>query len=185
MRIKLALVLLAIFGAPVLAAEPQMDLRFPAGHMLDSRPFAKPVRAAARKTGTKLASKPKAIVRAPVSQAEAVAPSSNLVATARQYLGTNPTGWSKLWCGRFMAMVAPRAARLIGNPNLAINWAKLPGASGRIGDIAVLKRRGGYHVGIVSGFDRSGNPIIISGNHNRRVAEATYPKHRVVAYVTG
>ena len=36
-------------------------------------------------------------------------------------------------------------------------------------------RRGG-HVGVVSGIDASGNPIIISGNHGRRVAEAVYSR---------
>jgi len=44
-------------------------------------------------------------------------------------------------------------------------------------------RHCGGHVGVVSGFDRSGNPIIISGNHGHRVAEAVYPGRRVYAYV--
>jgi hypothetical protein len=54
----------------------------------------------------------------------------------------------------------------------------------RIGAIAVLTRgkRGG-HVGVVSGIDKNGNPIIISGNHNKRVGEAIYPRRRVIAYV--
>jgi uncharacterized protein (TIGR02594 family) len=54
----------------------------------------------------------------------------------------------------------------------------------QVGAIAVLSRgkRGG-HVGVVSGIDSNGNPIIISGNHNRRVAEATYSRSRVYAYV--
>ncbi len=43
-------------------------------------------------------------------------------------------------------------------------------------------KRGG-HVGIVSGIDESGNPIIISGNHGGRVAELTYPRGRVYSYV--
>jgi hypothetical protein len=42
---------------------------------------------------------------------------------------------------------------------------------------------GGGHVGVVSGMDTSGNPIIISGNHNRRVAESIYPRGRIFAYV--
>jgi hypothetical protein len=41
----------------------------------------------------------------------------------------------------------------------------------------------GGHVGVVSGIDASGNPIIISGNHNKRVAEAVYPRSRIYAYV--
>jgi uncharacterized protein (TIGR02594 family) len=108
---------------------------------------------------------------------------SDLVTRARQYMGTNPTGWARVWCGRFMAMIAPDAAARIGNPNLALNWAKLPRTGLQVGAIAVLSRNGGGHVGVVSGVDANGNPIIISGNHNRRVAEAVYPRSRVYAYV--
>ena len=54
----------------------------------------------------------------------------------------------------------------------------------QVGAIAVMSRgkRGG-HVGVVSGIDANGNPIIISGNHGRRVAEAVYPRGRIYAYV--
>jgi hypothetical protein len=45
-----------------------------------------------------------------------------------------------------------------------------------------MSRRGGGHVGVVSGIDANGDPIVISGNHNRKVAEAVYPRHRVYAY---
>jgi uncharacterized protein (TIGR02594 family) len=182
MRLLIAALFL-LFVSPVHAVEPPIEGRFGFGpHWADvQKPKKTPQRVASKKA-PKVAAKPKAAQRPPVSQAEAVQP-SNLVATARQYLGTNPTGWARLWCGRFMAMVAPQAARLIGNANLAVNWAKLPRTSPRVGAIAVLTRRGGGHVGVVSGFDRKGNPIIISGNHNRRVAEAVYPKHRVIAYV--
>jgi len=55
----------------------------------------------------------------------------------------------------------------------------------KIGAIAVMNRgRNGGHVGVVSGFDSHGNPIIISGNHTRRVAEAVYSRSRIYAYVT-
>ena len=54
----------------------------------------------------------------------------------------------------------------------------------QVGAIAVMSRgRRGGHVGVVSGIDASGNPIIISGNHGHRVAEATYPRGRIYAYV--
>ena len=36
---------------------------------------------------------------------------SGLVAQARRYLGTNPTGMSALWCARFMNMVLERTGR--------------------------------------------------------------------------
>lgn len=54
----------------------------------------------------------------------------------------------------------------------------------RIGAIAVMGRgRRGGHVGVVSGFDWRGNPILISGNHDHRVAESVYPRGRIYAYV--
>jgi len=59
----------------------------------------------------------------------------------------------------------------------------------QVGAIAVMGRRGGGHVGVVSGIDARGNPIIISGNtwggHSRRsrVMEAPVARGRVYAYV--
>jgi len=32
------------------------------------------------------------------------------------------------------------------------------------------------HVGVVSAIAPNGNPIVISGNHKRRVAESEYPR---------
>ncbi len=46
-----------------------------------------------------------------------------------------------------------------------------------------MGRRGGGHVGVVSGVDPNGNPIVVSGNHNRTVAELVYPAGRISAYV--
>jgi hypothetical protein len=40
-----------------------------------------------------------------------------------------------------------------------------------------------HHVGVVSGVDANGNPIIVSGNHNRTVGESVYPRSRIAAYV--
>lgn len=122
-------------------------------------------------------------------QTSAAATGNSLVAQARAYLGTNPTGWRSLWCGRFMAMVAPAAAAKVKNPNYAKDWLQLPRTSGRVGDIAVMGRRGGGHVGVVSGFDSKGNPIIVSGNAgrskggSRTVHEGTYSRHRILAFV--
>lgn len=82
-----------------------------------------------------------------------------------------------------MAMVAPGAAAKVRNPALARSWASLPHTSASVGSIAVMARRGGGHVGIVSGFDRAGNPIIVSGNNRGAVREGTYPASRVIAYV--
>jgi len=112
--------------------------------------------------------------------------SSNLVEQARRYIGTNPTGMGALWCARFMNMVLERAGHRGTGSNMASSFAsygrRISGP--QIGAIAVMSRgkRGG-HVGIVSGIDASGNPIIISGNYNRRVAEAKYSRNRIYAYV--
>lgn len=110
----------------------------------------------------------------------------SLVEKAKAYIGTNPTGWGSLWCGRFMGMIAPAAAERVSNPNMARAYLELPATTPQVGAIAVLSRgRKGGHVGVVSGFDDEGNPIIISGNHGRRVGEGVYPKSRVIAYVSG
>lgn len=111
--------------------------------------------------------------------------SYDLVERARAYMGGNPTGQARLWCGRFMAMIAPDAAARIRNPNMARDWAALPHVQARVGAIAVLSRgRRGGHVGVVSGFDAHGNPRIVSGNHGHRVGEGVYPAGRVLAYVS-
>jgi uncharacterized protein (TIGR02594 family) len=110
--------------------------------------------------------------------------SSSLVAEARRYLGTNPTGRRSLWCGAFMDMVL-RETGHPGGGNLAMAYARYGRrVSGpQVGAIAVMGRRGGGHVGVVSGVDANGNPIIVSGNHNRTVAESVYPRSRITAYV--
>ena len=109
----------------------------------------------------------------------------DLVSEARQYLGRNPTGRSSLWCGAFMDMVLKKTGHK-GGGNLARAYASYGRrVSGpQVGAIAVMTRgKGGGHVGVVSGVDASGNPIIISGNHNDTVAESTYPRGRIIAYV--
>jgi uncharacterized protein (TIGR02594 family) len=109
---------------------------------------------------------------------------ASLISTARSYLGTNPTGRRSLWCGAFMDLVLKKNGHA-GGGNLASAYAKYgTRVSGpQIGAIAVMYRKGGGHVGVVSGVDSNGNPIIISGNHNRTVAEAVYPRSRIFAYV--
>lgn len=111
--------------------------------------------------------------------------SSNVVDAARQYIGGNPTGRSRLWCARFMNMVLQRSGYQGTGSDMASSFAgygqRISGP--QVGAIAVMGRRGGGHVGIVSGIDASGNPIVISGNHGHRVAESVYSRGRVYAYV--
>jgi uncharacterized protein (TIGR02594 family) len=108
----------------------------------------------------------------------------SIVADARRYLGTNPTGRRSLWCGAFMDKVLRETGHR-GGGNLAKGYLHYgQRVSGpQVGAIAVMGRRGGGHVGVVSGIDERGNPIIISGNHNRTVAESVYPRSRILAYV--
>ena len=110
--------------------------------------------------------------------------SNALVTEARKYIGTNPTGRGSLWCGAFMDLILKRTGHA-GGGNLAKAYANYGArVSGpQIGAIAVMGRRGGGHVGVVSGVDPNGNPIVVSGNHNRTVAESVYPAGRISAYV--
>ncbi|MGE4165145.1 MAG: TIGR02594 family protein [Xanthobacteraceae bacterium] len=116
--------------------------------------------------------------------ARAAASSNALIAEARKYLGGNPTGRASLWCGAFLDLVLRRTGHK-GGGNLARGYARYgTRISGpQVGAIAVMTRKGGGHVGIVTGVDANGNVVVISGNHNNRVAEAVYPPSRVIAYV--
>lgn len=109
-----------------------------------------------------------------------------LVAEARKYMGTNPTARSRLWCATFMNFVLAKLGYAGTNSDAAKSFAYYGQriSEPRVGAIAVLTRgKNGGHVGVVSGVDKGGNPIIISGNHNKRVGEAVYARARVIAYV--
>jgi uncharacterized protein (TIGR02594 family) len=109
-----------------------------------------------------------------------------LVTEARKYVGTNPTARKKLWCATFMNMVLARTGYAGTGSDAARSFASYGKriSEPRVGAIAVLTRgKNGGHVGIVTGVDANGNPIIISGNHGKRVGEATYSRNRVIAYV--
>lgn len=112
--------------------------------------------------------------------------SSALIGEARKYLGTNPTSRKRLWCARFMNFVLAKVGFAGTGSDAAKSFAhygqRIP--EPKVGAIAVLTRgkRGG-HVGIVTGFDKRGNPILLSGNHGRRVGYGVYARSRVIAYV--
>ena len=111
--------------------------------------------------------------------------SSNIVSEARRYIGGNPTSRGSLWCARFMNMVLQRSGFRGTGSDAARSFASYgQRVSGpQVGAIAVMARRGGGHVGIVSGIDAAGNPILISGNNRNRVVEAPISRSRVYAYV--
>jgi uncharacterized protein (TIGR02594 family) len=112
--------------------------------------------------------------------------SSNVVAEARKYLGGNPTGRGSLWCARFMNMVLQHSGYRGTGSDMASSFAKYgQRVSGpQVGAIAVMTRgRRGGHVGIITGIDAKGNPIMISGNSGNRVREIPVSRGRIYAYV--
>jgi hypothetical protein len=102
-----------------------------------------------------------------------------LVGRARAYMGQTASQVgvrSTLWCSAFIR-------KLTGAPGVddrAISWLSRPRTTPSVGAIAVMR----HHVGIVTGFDSRGNPILVSGNHGRRVGEGVYSAHRIIAYVS-
>jgi len=111
---------------------------------------------------------------------------STVVAEARRYLGGNPTGRASLWCARFMNFVLQRTGHQGTGSDMARSFAgygqRVSGP--QVGAIAVMGRRGGGgHVGVVSGIDAQGNPIVISGNYGHRVREVPMSRGRIYAYV--
>jgi uncharacterized protein (TIGR02594 family) len=110
---------------------------------------------------------------------------SDLVSEARRYIGGNPTGRGSLWCARFMNLVLEHTGHHGTGSDMASSFASYgQRVSGpQVGAIAVMGRRGGGHVGIITGVDASGNPIMISGNNGNRVREAPVSKGRIYAYV--
>ena len=110
---------------------------------------------------------------------------SSIVAEARRYLGSNPTGRGGLWCARFLNLVLQRTGYPGTGSDMANSFAhygqRISGP--QVGAIAVMGRRGGGHVGIITGIDAAGNPIMISGNNGNRVREAAVSRGRIYAYV--
>ena len=191
MRFKTRLMLVG--GCIVLVALSIPAYSLPASkqatHIKPPLPMAKPKQAAQRPVA---APAPRAR-SAPVEQVSLSANMAKpalgwpaLVVEARKYMGTNPTARSRLWCATFMNMVLAKVGYAGTNSDAAKSFAYYGRriSEPRVGAIAVLTRgKNGGHVGVVSGIDSSGNPIIISGNHNKRVGEAIYARSRVIAYV--
>lgn len=107
---------------------------------------------------------------------------SDLINKATNYIGASAKQLglpARLWCADFMNMITRS-----GSDRRAVSYMKrgTPASYGCTNCVAVTTRKGGGHVGVVSGYDNKGNPIIISGNHGRRVGVGTYAKNRVIAY---
>jgi uncharacterized protein (TIGR02594 family) len=111
---------------------------------------------------------------------------SGLVSEARRYIGGNPTGRGSRGCARVMNMVLQHTGHQGTGSDMASSFARYgTRVSGpQVGAIAVMSRgRRGGHVGIITGVDAQGNPIMISGNNGNRVREAPVSRGRIYAYV--
>lgn len=107
---------------------------------------------------------------------------SGLAGIAGAYLGGNPVGWHRRWCGAFMRLVV-RQAGLPDNPqgNLARNWRHYGRpTSAHANAIGVMPG----HVGIVIGRCPDGRILLRSGNHGRRVGDGCYAARRFIAFRT-
>ena len=101
---------------------------------------------------------------------------ANISAPIRPAVAACGAAPSWTWCSSAPVTVAAAISRSAIRTMAA-------GFRPQVGAIAVMGRRGGGHVGVVSGVDANGNPIIVSGNHNHTVAESVYPRSRISAYV--
>lgn len=110
--------------------------------------------------------------------------SSAAIAVARRYMGSNPTGRGRRWCAHFMNMVERKIGRSGTGSGMARSYARYGRrvSSPRAGDIAVLARKGGGHVGYVMGVEGS-KVTLLSGNHGGKVGIGSYSRSRVVAFV--
>jgi uncharacterized protein (TIGR02594 family) len=108
-----------------------------------------------------------------------------LIVEARRHLGTNPTTRARLWCARFMNLVLQRTGYRGTGSDLAMSFAKYGHqiSRPRVGAIAVMRRKGGGHVGIVTAVPGKGRIVLLSGNDGRRVRERVRSTRNVVAYV--
>lgn len=118
--------------------------------------------------------------RLPIGGPTYVSGGGGLIAKARSYMGetARQIGLNRYtqWCSAFLRRIAGTA----GVDDRAISWLRRPRVPKEVGAIAVMA----HHVGIVTGFDGHGNPIIVSGNHGRRVGEGIYAARRIIAYVS-
>ncbi|MEY9147647.1 TIGR02594 family protein [Bradyrhizobium elkanii] len=87
---------------------------------------------------------------------------------------------STLWCSAFLRKVT--GARHVDDR--ALSWERHRHIAPQVGAVVTMGRRGGGHVGVVSGFTVKGDPIVISGNHGGRVREAVYSRSRIRAWVS-
>lgn len=100
-------------------------------------------------------------------------------------LGTNPTGWKRLWCARSLNLWLQQSGKRGCGGDTAISCLeagrRLP--EPQVGAIAVMK----HHVGIVKEINDR-HVVLVSGNNRgrpgaRTVGVSKYSRARVVGYV--
>jgi uncharacterized protein (TIGR02594 family) len=108
---------------------------------------------------------------------------NGLVSRARQFIGETASQVgvrATLWCSAFLRKIT--GAQDVDDR--ALSWERHQHISPQVGAIVTMGRRGGGHVGLVTGFTKNGDPIVISGNHGGRVAERVYSRSRIRAWVS-
>jgi uncharacterized protein (TIGR02594 family) len=112
----------------------------------------------------------------------------SLVDEARRWIGASAAQLGvrrTLWCAaavnKWLANLGMRGTGSDMAASFAHYGRRLSGPA--VGAIAVSRRRGGGHVGVVSGFAANGAPIVISGNCGRVVCESTFMPGPIYAYV--
>jgi uncharacterized protein (TIGR02594 family) len=127
----------------------------------------------------------------PATQTASKSGETNPLLEALRWKGANSSQVgvpSELWCADFMNFILGQTGQAGTGSRAARSFLKYgkPLDGPRVGAIVVLARNGGHsesgHVGIVRGTDGEGNPIVISGNHGKKVAESVYKKEKVLGY---
>lgn len=108
------------------------------------------------------------------------------VTVARRYLGETARQIglpASLWCADFVNLIERKLGRSGTGSRAAASFASygIRLSAPRVGAIAVMHRRGGGHVGIVTGTVPEG-VVVISGNHAGAVREGVYSRNRIYAY---
>jgi uncharacterized protein (TIGR02594 family) len=111
----------------------------------------------------------------------------DVVALAERYVGTNPTEMRRLWCANFVGLMEKKVGRAGTGSNMARSYDSygraIKRSEVRRGDIAVMKRRGGGHVGYFVEWAPNGKAVLISGNsRGGKVAKGQYPVSRIYAW---
>ncbi len=107
-----------------------------------------------------------------VIEAPGAADNPVIMAWAREAgLAASYGGDAVPWCGLFMAVMAKRAGKAVPEtPLWALNWSRfgVPADRAMLGDVLVVARDGGGHVGLYAGED-DGAYHVLGGNQSDRV----------------